>query len=228
MPSQEKLIKQGIKYTDSLFAEISKRIEQGVLSTDTLEDFLDKYHKAYPDNGNPLVTLGYDKEMVKLILSETNNHKFTRPAQKELVRVTIENRVGDNIVDVGDEIRDSVRDIVKDGYNQALSQDEIAENISSKVSGIKNRRARAIARTEIARAATVSDYIINKEMGATHFYVECRDTACPVCKKAWHSKWTEANDESFTPNEYTAGKKGWVGDKVYSIGDTGMLPPSAS
>jgi len=225
LPSQEKLIKQGIKYTDSLFAEISKRIEQGVLSTDTLEDFLDKYHKAYPDNGNPLVTLGYDKEMVKLILSETNNHKFTRPAQKELVRVTIENRVGDNIVDVGDEIRDSVRDIVKDGYNQRLSQDEIAENISSKVTGIKNRRARAIARTEIARAATVSDYIINKEMGATHFYVECRNTACPVCKNAWHNKWTPENDSSFNPSDTSAGGKGWIGDKTYSMNDTKMLPP---
>lgn len=225
MPSQDKLIKQGIRYTDSLFNEISKRIEQGVLSTDTLEAFLDKYHKAYPDNGNPLVTLGYDKEMIRLILSETNNHKFTRPAQKELVRVTIENRVGENIIDVGDEIRDSVRDIVKDGYNNRLSQDEIAENISGKVSSIKNRRARAIARTEIARAATVSDYIINKEMGATHFYVECRNTACPVCKEAWHNKWTPENDSSFSPSDTSAGGKGWIGDKTYSMNDTKMLPP---
>jgi hypothetical protein len=225
MVSQDKLIKQGIKYTDSLFDEITKRLEQGVKASDTLEAFLDKYHKAFPDKDNPLITLGYDKEMLKIILSETNNHKFSRPAQKELVRVTIENRVGENIVDVGDEIRDSVREIVKDGYNNNLSQDKIAENISSKVSGIKNRRARAIARTEIARAATVSDYIINKERGATHFYVECRNTACPICKKTWHKGWTEENDATYKPRDKSAGGKGWIGNNVYSMSNTGKLPP---
>jgi hypothetical protein len=225
MPSQDKLIKQGIQYTDSLFDEISKRLEQGVRNSDTLEAFLSKYNKAFPDNGNPLLVLGYDTEMLKLILSETNNHKFSRPAQKELVRVTIESQVGELIKDVGDDIRESVRDIVKDGYDNNLSQDEIAENISNRVSSIKGRRARAIARTEIARTATISDYVINKERGATHFYVECRNTACPICKKNWHKKWTIENDESFTPKEYTAGKKGWVGDKVFSMGDTSMLPP---
>lgn len=225
MVSQDKLIKQGIKYTDSLFDEITKRLEQGVKASDTLEAFLDKYHKAFPDKDNPLITLGYDKEMLKIILSETNNHKFSRPAQKELVRVTIENRVGENIVDVGDEIRDSVREIVKDGYNNNLSQDKIAENISSKVSGIKNRRARAIARTEIARAATVSDYIINKEMGATHFYVECRNTACPICKAAWHKGWTIDSDDSFKPSDTSANGKGWIGDNLFSMNQTDKLPP---
>ena len=71
-----------------------------------------------------------------------------------------------------------------------MSQDEIAANISERVSAIKGKRAKAIARTEIARTATISDYIINKERGATHFYVECRNTACPVCKEAWHKYWS--------------------------------------
>ena len=181
MVSQDKLISNGIRYTDSLFEEISKRIEQGVRSSDTLESFLAKYNKAFPEKGNPLITLGYDKKMLDIILQETNNHKFSRPSQKEMVRVTIENKVGEKIVDVGDNITEDVRDIVKDGYDNNLSQDEIAENISAKVSSIKNKRARAIARTEVARAATISDYIINAEMGATHFYVECRNTACPIC-----------------------------------------------
>ena len=163
MVSQDKLISNGIRYTDSLFEEISKRIEQGVRSSDTLESFLAKYNKAFPEKGNPLITLGYDKKMLDIILQETNNHKFSRPSQKEMVRVTIENKVGEKIVDVGDNITEDVRDIVKDGYDNNLSQDEIAENISAKISSIKNKRARAIARTEVARAATVSDYIINKD-----------------------------------------------------------------
>ncbi len=223
MPSQDKLIKQGIKYTDKLFDEISKRLEQGVLSSDTLEAFLDKT-KEYTAK-NPLISSGYDETMLRLILSETNNHKFSRPSQKELVRVTVEQNVGGLIVDVGEDIKDSVKDIVKDGYNNNLPQDKIAENISNRVGVIKNKRARAIARTEIARTATVSDYIINKERGATHWYVECRNTACPICKEAWLKHWSKSNDESFKPNETTAGGKGWVGDKVYSMEDTSMLPP---
>ena len=225
MQSQNKLIKQGISYTDKLFDEISKRLEQGVKSSDTLEEFLDKYHKAFPDKENPVISLGYDQTLLDLILSETNNHQFSRPAQKELVRVTIENQVGELIKDVGDDIRDSVREIVKDGYNNNLSQDDIAKNISDKVDSIKNTRARAIARTEIARAATISDYIINAERGATHFYVECRNTACPICKEAWHKHWSKSSDDSFEPSDTSAGGKGWIGDKTYAMSDVGMLPP---
>ena len=179
MPSQQKLIKQGIKYTDKLFQEIINRLTQGVKYSDTLESFLEKT-KEYTIN-NPLVTTGYDAGMLDIILQETNNHKFSRPAQKELTRVTIENQVGNLIRGVGDDIVSDVRDIVKEGYNQGLSQDEIAANITKKVRTINNTRARVIARTEIATTATISDYVINRERGATHFTVDCRDTCCEKC-----------------------------------------------
>ena len=181
MPSQDKLIKTGIKYTDALFQEIENRLKQSMRQSDTIEEFIANLPEGY--EVNPLVTTGFDTKMVTLILQETNNHKFIRPAQKELARRVISDKVGENIRDVGDNIISDVRDIVREGYNQALSQDIIAENISTRVNGIKVKRARAIARTEIARTATISDYIINKERGATHFHVECRNTACPICKK---------------------------------------------
>ena len=200
MVSQDKLIKQGIYLTDNVFEEIIKRLSKGVKSSDTLEAFINKT-KDYTMN-NPLVVNGFKEDMLDIILKETNNHKFSRPAQKELVRLTIENRVGDRIVDVGDDIKESVRDIVKEGYNNNLSQDEIAENISHRVSVIKNTRARTIARTEIARTATASDYVINKERGATHFTVDCRKTCCDVCRK----------DYNFGKVEYT-------------IDQVEMLPP---
>lgn len=227
MPSQQKLIKQGIKYTDMLFDEIITRLEQGVRTSDTLEDFLAKYN-IYTDGkgeNNPLVLSGYKDKILDIILQETNNHKFSRPAQKELTRVTIENMVGELITNVGEDIQASVRDIILEGYNEGLSQDEIAANISEKITFIKNTRARAITRTEIARTATISDYVINKERGATHFYVECRNTACPICKEKWHKGWTEENDSSFTPSDSSAGGKGWIGDKVYKMTDTANLPP---
>lgn len=200
MVSQAKLIKQGIYLTDSLFDEIIKRLSKGVKSSDTLEAFLNKT-KDYTMN-NPLVLTGYKDELLEIILKETNNHRFSRPAQKELTRLTIENRVGDLIVDVGEDVKNNVRDIVKHGYNNGLSQDEIAENISHRVTTIKNTRARTIARTEIARTATASDYVINKERGATHFTVDCRDTCCDICRK----------DYNFGKVEYT-------------IDQVEMLPP---
>ena len=188
MPSQSKLIKQGIYLTDNVFDEIIQRVKKGVKSSDTLEHFLSKYKEYTNGNGenNPLVINGYKEKMLDIILKETNNHKFSRPSQKELVRVTIENRVGDLIVDVGDDIKTSVRDIIKEGYNKNLSQDEIAENITHRVGVIKNTRARVIARTEIARTATASDYVINKERGATHFTVDCRDTCCGICARDYN------------------------------------------
>ena len=205
MVSDEKLIKQGIRYTDALFKELENRLRQGVINSDTLEAFLEKT-KEYTTN-NPLVTTGYDATLLKIILAETNNHKFTRPAQKELVRVTIENQVGELITNVGEDIKADVRDIVKSGYNEGLSQYEIADNISHRIKTIKNTRANVIARTEIARTATVSDYIINKERGANYFVVDCRSTRCEVCKEAYCKSSPIG------------------GDVEYDIDDVEMLPP---
>ena len=183
MPSQNKLIRQGIRYTDALFKELDNRLRQGVREADTLEEFLDQT-REYTTN-NPLVTTGYNATMTRLILAETHNHKFTRPAQKELTRLTIENYVGDLITNVGEDIKVGVRDIVTEGYNKGLSQEEIADNISRQIETIQNTRARTIARTEIARTATVSDYIINKERGATHFTVNSRDSCCEICEEEY-------------------------------------------
>ena len=207
MVSQDKLIKDGIRYTDKLFDEISRRLEKGVLDSDTLEEFLRKT-KEYTTN-NPLVSTDYDKTMINIILAETNNHKFSRPAQKELVRVTIENKVGDLIRDVGEDIKQSVRDIVTEEYNnpEGSNPQKMAKQISKKVSGIKNKRAKTIARTEIARTATISDYIIASERGATHYTVTCRSTRCPICKKMY-CKSSETG-----------------GDVEYEITDTSNLPP---
>ena len=200
MTSQDKLIRQGIYLTNSLFDEIRKKLSKGVKSSDTLEEFLNKT-KDYTMN-NPLVLSGYKDDMLEIILRETNNHRFGRSAQKELTRLTIGNRVGDLIVDVGDDIKNSVREIVKHGYNNNLSQDEIAANISKRVKTIENTRAKTIARTEIARTATASDYVINRERGATHFTVDSRSNCCEFCEKDYH----------------------W-GDVEYTINQVEMLPP---
>ena len=207
MVSREKLIKMGINYTDELFDEIIRRLEKGVLDNDTLESFLEKT-KEYTTN-NPLVSSGYADTMLALILAETNNHKFSRPAQRELTRVTIENCVGTLISNVGEDIKARVRDIVTEEYNnpEGSNPQKMAKRISEEIETIKNKRARTIARTEIARTSTVSDYIIAKERGATHYTVTCRSTRCPICKKL------------YCKNNETGG------DVEYPITDTSNLPP---
>ena len=197
MVSDEKLIKQGIKYTDQLFKELIRRLQKGVYDNDTLEAFLEAT-KEYTTN-NPLQSTGYTDTMIALILAETNNHKFSRPSQRELTRVTIENYVGNLIANVGEDIKQTVRDIVTEEYNNPEGSNEVG--------GIKNKRARTIARTEIARTCTVSDHIIAKERGATHYTVNCRSTRCTECKKRYCN------------NSRTGG------DVEYSIEDTDNLPP---
>ena len=185
MVSEEKLIKTGIKYTDDLFDELIRRLEKGVYDHDTLEAFLEAT-KEYTTS-NPLTSTGYDATMLALILAETNNHKFSRPAQRELTRVTIEEYVGKLITNVGEDIKTRVRDIVTEEYNnpEGSNPQKMAKRIREEVEGIKNKRARTIARTEIARTSTISDYIISKERGATHFTVTCRSTRCPVCEEMY-------------------------------------------
>ena len=207
MVSQDKLIKQGIQYTDALFEEIIRRLELGVREADTIESFLE-LTKEYT-TANPLRSTGYNVTMLKLILAETNNHKFSRPAQKELTRVTIENYVGDLITDVGEDIKTNVRNIILDEYNNPDGSNplKMAKRISEEITTIKNKRAKTIARTEIARTATISEYIIAKEEGATHFKVSCRSTRCPVCK------------EKYCKHSETGG------DVEYEMDETEMLPP---
>ena len=119
MPSQSKLIKAGIRYSDRLFIEIAKQLSMGVMASDSLESFLEMTRDY--TTANPLVTTGYDSTMLNLILAETNNHKFTRPAQRQLTRVVIEDRVGHLIRNVGEDLKQRVRDIIKEEYNQGRS-----------------------------------------------------------------------------------------------------------
>lgn len=177
------------------------------MDNDTLEAFLEAT-KEYTTS-NPLENTGYKETMLRLILAETNNHKFSRPSQRELTRVTIEEYVGTLISNVGEDVKQTVRDIVTEEYNKpgGSNPQEMAKRISEEVNGIKNKRARTIARTEINRTATISDYIISKERGATHYTVSCRSTRCPECK-ALYCNTSETG-----------------GDVEYEISETEYLPP---
>lgn len=205
MVSQSKLIKNGIQYTDALFEEIINRLQNGVNQADTLEEFL--VNNQEYTSANPLVSSGYQDTMINLILSETNNHKFSRPSQRELTRVTIGEQLGTLISNVGEDVKQTIRSIVTEEYGRGSNPQVMAKRFHTELDGINKKRARVIARTEIARTSTISDYIISKEQGATHYTVGCRSTRCPICK------------DLFCESSETGG------DVEYSIEDTEHLPP---
>ena len=210
MVSEDKLIKQGIRYTDSLFDEIKKRLTRDIGEYDSFEDYLAS-HSNYMVQ-NPLTVTGYEEVMTNLILQGTSNVKYSRPAQRKLTQIVIENNVGNLIRNVGEDIRTSVRDIVKQGFTEQKAPLDIAKDIEAKIDTINTTRARAVARTEVKRANTVSNYIVAKERGAVGYYVDCHPEACPLCVEYYgEGENAPGNDKGH--------------DNIYPIDDTEHLPP---
>lgn len=210
MVSDEKIIKQGIRYTDRLFDEIKKRLTKDISQYDNLEDYL-AAHQDYLVS-NPLTTTGYDAVMVKLISQSIHNVKFSRQSQRQLTQITIEESVGHLITNVGEDIKESVREIVKNGFNEKKAPIDIGKDIESKIDTINTTRARTIARTEVKRANTISNYVIAKERGANAYYVDCHPDACPLCVETYGEGENAPGDD-----------KGH--DNIYPISDTENLPP---
>ena len=210
MVSDEKLIKQGIRYTDRLFQEIKRRLTHDINKYDTVEEYL-AAHQDYMIT-NPLTVTGYDAVMVKLISQSLHNVKFSRQAQRQLTQIVIETQVGGLIRNVGEDIQQSIRDIIKQGFTEKKAPTDIAKDIENRIDVINNTRAKTIARTEVKRANTISNYVVSKERGANAYYVDCHPEACPLCV------------EYFGEGENAPGNdKGH--DVIYPIDDTEHLPP---
>lgn len=216
MVSEDALIQQGIRYSDNLFKIIEERVLKALEQSSSLEEFLERTKDFTLEN--PMVSTGYQDTMTNLITSITNNVRFERAAQRELVRTAISSRVGELIQNVGDDLKESIRETVKQGYDEGLHSRDIAKRMSQNIQSINSRRARTIARTEVARAYVISDYIVNKERGATGFTVVCRPDCCPICAEDY------AGRKNHVPDVDGDGRL--IGGNVgFLIDDVGMLPP---
>jgi len=181
MVSVDKLIKVGVKYSDSYFEDLKSIYSNAYRNNNDLEGFLNET-KDY-SIGNPLDAGGFNETLTELIVSATNDVRFSRPAQKALMQTIIRNTTGELITDVGDDVKNGVRDIVNHGYrNGKLSHTRVASEIESTLDGINNKRARCIARTEIKRAQTTSNYVVALERGANAYKYKCGGNPCDVCK----------------------------------------------
>lgn len=220
MVSEDKLIKSGIRYTDRLFEEIKRKVTSDLENSKDLEDFLARTEPYTIEN--PLVTTGYADTMSRLIVQATNNTRFARAKQRQLVRTVIQDRVGHLIVNVGEDLKQNVRNIVKAGYDEGLHSREIAKNLEKEIDSLNRTRARVIARTEVARTQTISDYIVNKERGANSYSVVCRPDCCPYCAEIY----ADITGEDYeTLQEDGNGGRLIGGDKTFSMGNTDDLPP---
>ena len=181
MVSTDKLIKVGVKYSDSYFETLKNIYNNAYRNNESLEEFLNDTQDY--SIGNPLEAGGFKDTLTNLIASSTNDIRFSRPAQKALMNTIIRNTTGELIVDVGNDVKQSVRDIVAKGYNTGtLSRQNVADEISSTLDGINRKRARTIARTEIKRAQTTSNYVIGLERGANAYKYKCGAEPCDVCR----------------------------------------------
>ena len=181
MVSADKLIKVGVKYSDQYFNDLKSIYSNAYRNNDDLEGFLNET-KDY-SIGNPLDAGGFNETLSNLIVSATNDVRFSRPAQKALMQTIIRNTTGELITNVGDDVKNGVRDIVNRGYrNGKLSHTRVASEIESTLDGINNKRARCIARTEIKRAQTTSNYVVALERGANAYKYKCGAKPCDICK----------------------------------------------
>lgn len=243
MVSEQKLIKQGIRKTDTWFEQFKKRIAHDLSLCDTYEEFIERT-QAYT-TGNILLTSGYADEMSNIVTTALNNHKFARASQRELIEQTINNNVGLLIQNVGEDIKETVRTVVKEGYDKGLSSREIGKNINKEIDTINNTRARTIARTEVKRTDTVATYVRHSSNGAIGFVVECRPDCCPLCAETYDEERTAEQQQEVLDyikelEDYNKGKpadekiddpllrgKGerLGGDVQFSMDETDMLPP---
>ena len=235
MVSEDKLIRQGIKKTDSWFRRFKKQIEHDLQVCDTYEEFVERT-QAYTTN-NILINSGYAAEMSAIVTQMVNNHKFKRASQRALLEQTIDNNVGMLIRNVGEDIKETVRSVVKQGYDEGLHPTAIAKNINHEIDVINNTRARTIARTEVKRTDTVANYVRHKEQGATGFTVQCRPDCCEYCAEAYDSERTAEEQREVLDHIAEMKAEGiddplvrgkgepLGGDVQFSMDDTDMLPP---
>ena len=182
MVSTDKLIKVGVKYTDNYFEQLKKLYIRAYGNSNGFEEFLNETSDY--SVGNPLEADGFKDQLTNIIASSINDVRFSRPAQKALMNTIIKQTTGELIVDVGEDVKQSVKDIVRKGYNtRTLSRRNVADEITSTLEGINKKRARTIARTEIKRAQTTSNYVVAIERGANAYRYGCGAKPCDICTR---------------------------------------------
>lgn len=182
MVKDDKLIRNGIRYTDRLFQTILKRIEPHVYDSETYEEFLEKTAPYTIDN--PLITLGAVEHSTDSVLLSVADKKFSYEANRKLTEQAIQDTTAQLVTNVGEDVKQTIRDTMRQGFKENKLRQDIMKDLTQNVEAINNTRAKVIYRTEIKRAQTISNYISAKERGANAFYVVSNDP-CTLCEEEY-------------------------------------------
>ena len=182
MVKDDKLIRNGIRYTDRLFQTILKRIEPHVYDSETYEEFLEK--TAPYTIENPMLTLGAVEHATDSVLLSIADKKFSYEANRKLTEQAIQDTTSQLVTNVGEDVKQTIRDTMQAGFKENKLRQDIMKDLTQNVEAINNKRAKVIYRTEIKRAQTISNYISAKERGANSFYCNCNDP-CPICDEQY-------------------------------------------
>ena len=209
---QDRLLKQFDLWNEQQFKRIYRLWEQKFNRSSTLEEFL-----AYLAEKNILDVEEYSLKINNIIDVDLNKLSFNRKAQADLTKATIHNNTFDLVQHVNDDFKEHLRVQAVEAFDKGVSPQEFGRMIQAPplIEGVNRAkrsmsaeaRNRMIARTEAKRALNVSNYLINKERGATHWYAIGFDDnkQCTKCKEV-----------------YGTAKTGYV---YYEIDDIKNLPP---
>ena len=208
---QDKLLKQFDQWNKEQFKRIYRLWEQKYSRSSSLQEFL-----AYLAENDIMDVEEYSLKINNIIDVDLNQLSFNRKAQADLTKATIHNNTFDLVWNVNDDFKEHLRTQAVEAFEKGVSPQEFGKMIQAPplikgVDGAKRSmsaeaRNRMIARTEAKRALNISNYLINKERGATHWYAigYTDDRTCSRCIETYG-----------TPGKY----------KYYSIDDISNLPP---
>ena len=209
-----KLARNGVKVTDALFQRIYNECSQAYKDCGSYEEFLARTPEYTVEN--PLITTGYNAYMQTLVDNAIGGIAFSRLAQKKLVQATITNTTGELVRSNGEDLKNHIRQVSLHAYDNKIPPQEYwkllkAPPLIKGINGAKQNlsseaRCKMIARTETKRSQTVSNYIIAKDRGATHWYAVGNedDKRCQECEDTYGTR---------SDPEY------------YDLEDTSNLPP---
>lgn len=120
---------------------------------------------------NPFLTPLYETQVAELVQAINNTMGLGPGGHRDIFRQTAYDQTMQKVVNMGEAMKADLSKIVGDSLNQGLGHREIAEQITNKVQGIGNSRAKAIARTETMDARVKGQWYTYNEKGYGFFVV---------------------------------------------------------
>lgn len=172
---QDQLLKQYDAWNKEQFKALYRKWEQIYSRSTSFEEYV-----AYLYANDLLDVEEYSAKINNIINVDLNQLSFNRKAQEELTKQVISQQCYDLVQNVNDDFREHLRTEAQRAFSEGVSPQEFGKMIQAPplikgVNGAKRSigfeaRNRMIARTESKRALNTSNYLINKERGATHWY----------------------------------------------------------